>query len=98
MEVFREHVKLSEMLRKPLIVHCVKAVDELLAIRKEMGVTHPWVLHGYRGGPEQAEQLRRAEHCTGCARCNSHCPQQIDIPKEIANIDAWIGEMKNALV
>lgn len=60
MEVFREHVKLSEMLRKPLIVHCVKAVDELLAIRKEMGVTHPWMLHGYRGGPEQAEQLRRA--------------------------------------
>ena len=59
MEVFREHVRLSELLRKPLIVHCVKAVDELLAIRKEMGVKHPWVLHGYRGGPEQAEQLRR---------------------------------------
>jgi TatD DNase family protein len=37
----------------------VKAVDELLAIRKEMGVKHPWVLHGYRGGPEQAEQLRK---------------------------------------
>ncbi len=59
MEVFREHVRLSEMLHKPLIVHCVKAVDELLAIRKEMGVKHPWVLHGYRGGPEQAEQLRK---------------------------------------
>jgi len=57
--VFREHVKLSEMLHKPLIVHCVKAVDELLAIRREMGVKHPWVLHGYRGGPEQAEQLRK---------------------------------------
>ena len=57
--VFREHVKLSEMLHKPLIVHCVKAVDELLSIRREMGVKHPWVLHGYRGGPEQAEQLRK---------------------------------------
>ena len=60
MDVFREHVRLSEMLHKPLIVHCVKAIDELLAIRKEMGVKHPWVLHGYRGGPNQAEQLRRA--------------------------------------
>lgn len=59
MEVFREHVKLSEMLHKPLIVHCVKAIDELLAIRKEMGVKHPWVLHGYRGGPQLAEQLRQ---------------------------------------
>ena len=44
------------------------------------------------------EPLRRAEHCTGCQRCNSHCPQQLDIPKEIANIDAWIGDMKNAVV
>lgn len=60
MDVFREHVSLSETLHKPLIVHCVKAIDELLAIRKEMNVEHPWVLHGYRGGPEQAEQLRRA--------------------------------------
>ena len=60
MEVFREHVRVSETLGKPLIVHCVKAVDELLAVRKEMGVAHPWVLHGYRGGPDQAEQLRKA--------------------------------------
>lgn len=58
-EVFREHIKLSETLNKPLIVHCVKAIDELLAIRKEMNITHPWALHGYRGGPEQAEQLRK---------------------------------------
>ena len=25
------------------------------------------------------EELRRADHCTGCGRCNPHCPQQIDI-------------------
>ena len=60
MEVLREHVRLSEMLCKPLIVHCVKAVDELLAIRKEMKVTLPWVVHGFRGGKEQYEQLKRA--------------------------------------
>lgn len=59
MEVFREHVKLSETLGKPLIVHCVKATDEILYVRKEMNVAHPWVLHGYRGGPEQAGQLRK---------------------------------------
>lgn len=42
------------------------------------------------------EELRRADHCTGCGRCNPHCPQQIDIPAEIAAIDAaidvWKGE------
>ena len=60
MEVFREHVRLSELVRKPLIVHCVKAIDELLTIRKEMRATLPWVLHGFRGGVEQWQQCARA--------------------------------------
>ena len=60
MEVFREHVHLSELIRKPLIVHCVKAFDELLSIRKEMKATLPWVIHGFRGGVEQWQQLTRA--------------------------------------
>ena len=40
------------------------------------------------------EELRRADHCTGCGRCNPHCPQQIDIPKEIAAIDAAMDVLK----
>lgn len=40
------------------------------------------------------EELRRADHCTGCRRCNPHCPQQIDIPKEIAAIDKMMDELK----
>lgn len=59
MEVFREHIHLSELIHKPLIIHCVKAIDELLAIRKEMKATQPWVLHGFRGGVEQWKQLTR---------------------------------------
>ncbi len=42
------------------------------------------------------EDLRRADHCTGCNRCRPHCPQDIDISKELATIDAWIDELKNA--
>ena len=40
------------------------------------------------------EELRRADHCTGCGRCLGHCPQQIDIPKEIASIDAVMDVLK----
>ncbi len=36
------------------------------------------------------ESLRRAEHCTGCGRCRPHCPQSIDIPREVTAIDEWI--------
>ncbi|MBR2939014.1 MAG: aldo/keto reductase [Kiritimatiellae bacterium] len=41
------------------------------------------------------EELRRADHCTGCGRCFLHCPQTIDIPKELAVIDEWIDSLKN---
>ena len=40
------------------------------------------------------EPLRRADHCTGCGRCAGHCPQMIDIPKEIAAIDAVMDVLK----
>ena len=60
MEVFREHVRLSELIRKPLIIHCVKGIDEVLLVRKEMRATLPWIIHGFRGGIEQWRQLFRA--------------------------------------
>ena len=60
MAIFREHIRLSELLHKPLIIHCVKAIDEVLAIRKETKATQPWFLHGFRGGIEQWKQLSHA--------------------------------------
>lgn len=59
-EVFREHITLSELLHKPLIIHCVKSIDEVLSIRKETKTTRPWIIHGFRGGVKQWEQLTRA--------------------------------------
>lgn len=41
------------------------------------------------------EARRRAEYCTGCNRCGPHCPQSIDIPKELAAIDEWIDALKD---
>ena len=38
--------------------------------------------------------LRQAEHCIGCGRCVSHCPQRIDIPERMADIDAQVAEWR----
>lgn len=58
-EVFVEQARLAEALRKPLIIHCVKAWDELLASRKQLSPDIPWIIHGFRGNGEQAKQLIR---------------------------------------
>lgn len=54
---FRAQVEAAEKSRLPLIIHCVKAMEELLAIKKEFRVKQPWIWHGFRGKPEQAKQL-----------------------------------------
>ena len=56
-KVFEKQVGLAETYRKPVIIHCVKAWDDLLAARKKMKPTTPWMIHGFRGSVELAAQL-----------------------------------------
>lgn len=58
-EIFERQVALSEDCRLPLIIHCVKAVDELLAVKKRLAPLQPWIWHGFRGKAQQASQLLR---------------------------------------
>ena len=55
--VFRQQAALAEELSKPLIIHLVKSTDELLRIRKDMRPSMPWIIHGFRGKPAQAQSL-----------------------------------------
>jgi len=44
--VFEQMVRLSELFEKPLIIHCVRALNELLACKKRLNPLQPWILHG----------------------------------------------------
>lgn len=57
---FEKHARLAETLGKPLIIHCVRAFDDIIAAKKRLGPTVQWTIHGFRGKPQQAEQLIRA--------------------------------------
>ena len=39
-------------------------------------------------------KLRQAARCIGCGKCKEHCPQSINIPKEIKNIEKYIEKLK----
>ena len=46
------------------------------------------------GYDRSVPKLWQADHCTGCGQCNPHCPQGIDIPKELHRIDAYVEKLK----
>ncbi len=56
-ELLRLHALLAERLRKPLIVHCVRAWAELLAAHRAIRPAQPWIIHGFRGAPALARRL-----------------------------------------
>ena len=46
------------------------------------------------GYDRSVPRLRQASHCIGCKRCNSHCPQNINIPREMQRIDKFVEDLK----
>ena len=60
-ETFIRQAALAEQLGKPLIIHCVKAWDELIQNKKTIRPHVPWVIHGFRGNGLLAEQLLRQD-------------------------------------
>ena len=38
--------------------------------------------------------LRQASHCIGCNQCAPHCPQNIEIPKQLHRIDDYVEQLK----
>jgi len=57
--VFEEIITLSEKYQKPLIIHCVKAWEKLLALHKIRKVKQTWIIHGFHAHYELALQLNK---------------------------------------
>ena len=60
-EILDVQVGLAEELRKPLIIHCVKAYSELIAVRKRTKSSVPWIVHGYNNNERILRQLLDCE-------------------------------------
>ena len=47
--LFKQEALLAEERSLPLIIHCVKAYNELIQLKKEIRPNQPWIIHGFRG-------------------------------------------------
>ena len=50
------------------------------------------------GYDRSVPRLRQASHCIGCDQCVHHCPQGINIPKEMQRIDHFVEDLKQERV
>lgn len=55
--VFEAQAFMAEEYQYPLIIHCVKAYNEVIELRKKMKPSMPWIMHGYNGSIEMTKQM-----------------------------------------
>ena len=55
--VFEKHLLLAQQYQKPVVIHCVAAFQELIAIKKKMNITVPILIHGFSKNAQVAKQL-----------------------------------------
>ena len=58
-KAFRWQIECAEKHHLPLIIHAVKCASELIHLKKEYQPVMPWIIHGFRGKPQQAAEYIR---------------------------------------
>lgn len=59
MAVFESQARMAMDLDRPLIIHLVKALDELLKVKRALLPSNPWIIHGFRGKATLAKEYLR---------------------------------------
>lgn len=56
-DVFKKQLLLAEKYKKAVILHVVSAYQEVIAIKKELNITVPLIIHGFNKKQQVAESL-----------------------------------------
>lgn len=55
--VFERQLLLAEQYQKPVVIHCVAAFQELIAIKKRLKISVPFLIHGFSKNGSVAKEL-----------------------------------------
>ncbi len=58
-EIFIRQIELSEKYGLPIIIHSVKTHHFILELRNQLNCNQPWLVHGYTGSKETAQQFAK---------------------------------------
>jgi TatD DNase family protein len=57
LEVFLMQCEMAESVNKPVIIHCVRAWNDIFHLRRKINAKVPWILHGYSANEMVTRQL-----------------------------------------
>ena len=78
-----------------VLLHYNKCVNEGNVPENQQAENYRQARRAFLVGYDRSvPRLRQADHCTGCNQCVHHCPQGIDIPKEMQRIDRFVEHLK----
>lgn len=78
-----------------ILVHYNKCVNEGNVPEDVQAANYRKARQAFLVGYDRSvPKVRQADHCIGCGQCSPHCPQQIDIPRELARIDRFANNLK----
>lgn len=55
--VFKKQLEIVKQTNKPIVLHCVAAYDEVIAIKKDMKIDNPMIIHGFSKNEQVAKSL-----------------------------------------
>lgn len=105
--LMNKQIEISEKLRKPLIIHDVKAHDVIVGLKRDLKPTQKWLVHGFRYNPNVAKMLTDAGiYLSFGENFNSQVPalvprnmilaetdeSSLSIEEIIANLSSNLGE------
>ena len=80
-----------------ILLHYNKCINEGNIVRDTGSESYRKARRAYLVGYDRAvEDERQADHCIGCRQCIPHCPQSINIPRELHRIARYVEELKRS--
>jgi TatD DNase family protein len=85
LSVFERQLALAEKYQKPVVIHCVAAFQELIAIKKRLKLSVPMLVHGFSKKEELAKQLMDAGFYVSFGKNLLRIPELESVFKNIPN-------------
>jgi TatD DNase family protein len=58
-QAFEQQIRLAETISKPIVIHCVRAFGEVIAVKKRLKPTVPLIIHGFNKKADVLKELLR---------------------------------------